>query len=707
MASQPEMLKYDPTSTTDIAVLPLIPLYGDSAQRANQAETNESAIPPTSLSEQHPLLAERAAVGQALADVSSGNTRHADEADGVDLGSTPPREQSPMLERETTFKPIVPQTTTKLIFSAWIFEILSVCASLAVLAAVAVVLGLHNGRSNPTWSGGITLNTVVSIGSVLFRVSLMVPIGSCISQLTWVWFAHAQRPLSDAVRFDKASRSLTGSLSFLYTHHFKSVAFIGAFVTVASLGIGPFFQQTLVFYSASVLDPSASSYTSAALDFNSTSGVLQNFDKESSKWTVAGLPSLVPFNMRTAVYDGFVSFGTRSIPRPTFSCPSGNCWNITDTPMPKGCRIVAGGQPKNTTRLDLPTAMSVDDVTTMERPFLYFAAASDTLRRRSQHYPTLLEPEPSGRRSDVEWVRVIKPGQVKYLDQPTSYDYIRPNSTIESKQCRLYNCVHIIKADVKEGVYTEDVVQEIASPTFTFEGMNETVYDYTNAHWTYTLGNKPPVNLTLSARQQIAMLNDIMAPFMGTMDVDPEDNNEIYIKRGSISIGLDSRMFSGPEVLRMIYSAPNITDVVVSLVQRLNFALRDFHSYQEREADSTLPQNFVSEKQRVAGSVWRERIHVRVQWAWLALPASLLALTTVLLIATIWLSRVEKVGVWKDSSLALLLFSRWDDHKKPVAGAAHTQEDIDEAVKGIRAQLSKDIDDSNLKGTLLIETSRR
>jgi hypothetical protein len=104
-------------------------------------------------------------------------------------------------------------------FGGWLFEILSSCAALAVFAGVVAILAIYNGRPNPLWTGGITLNTVISVASVLFRVGLMVPVASCISQMTWIWLAKDRRPLYDVVRFDQASRSLYGSFQLLFAHH--------------------------------------------------------------------------------------------------------------------------------------------------------------------------------------------------------------------------------------------------------------------------------------------------------------------------------------------------------------------------------------------------------------------------------------------------------------------------------------------------------
>ena len=108
--------------------------------------------------------------------------------------------------------------TRSFLLGTWWFEIFSFCIALAVLAAVVAIIAVYDGRPNPLWSGGITLNTIISFASMLFRISLLVPVASCVSQLGWVWLAQQQRPLYDVVRFDRASRSPYGSLEFLFSH---------------------------------------------------------------------------------------------------------------------------------------------------------------------------------------------------------------------------------------------------------------------------------------------------------------------------------------------------------------------------------------------------------------------------------------------------------------------------------------------------------
>jgi hypothetical protein len=109
--------------------------------------------------------------------------------------------------------------TKPFLLGGWLFEILSICAALVVFVGVVAILAVYNGRPNPLWTGGVTINTVISVASVLFRVGLMVPVASCISQMTWIWLAKDRRPLYDVARFDQASRSLYGSFQLLFAHH--------------------------------------------------------------------------------------------------------------------------------------------------------------------------------------------------------------------------------------------------------------------------------------------------------------------------------------------------------------------------------------------------------------------------------------------------------------------------------------------------------
>ena len=89
------------------------------------------------------------------------------------------------------------------------------------------------------------------------------------------------------------------------------------------------------------------------------------------------------------------------------------------------------------------------------------------------------------------------------------------------------------------------------------------------------------------------------------------------------------------------------------------------------------------------GDAWEQRAYVHVSWAWLALPAAIVALTTVFLVASIIFSLEKSQLVWKSSALALLFhrLQGWGEMELN----KRTQKDMEEAAKDWRVHL---IDDS-------------
>lgn len=63
------------------------------------------------------------------------------------------------------------------------------------------------------------------------------------------------------------------------------------------------------------------------------------------------------------------------------------------------------------------------------------------------------------------------------------------------------------------------------------------------------------------------------------------------------------------------------------------------------------------------GIVWRDLSIIRIQFAWLVLPLVLILLSTILVIATVLMTRRSRVPVWKSSILPLLYHGirEWDD----------------------------------------------
>ncbi|KAJ6072365.1 hypothetical protein N7467_010450 [Penicillium canescens] len=125
----------------------------------------------------------------------------------------------------------------------WVFEIACCVGMLATLASIIGFLLVYDGKAIPDWPYGITVNTVLSLLSVVLNACLISAVGGCISQWKWISFNSTRKPLTHMNTYDSASRGPWGCIMFLFTSNLGQYATIGALATILAAGIGPFVQQ--------------------------------------------------------------------------------------------------------------------------------------------------------------------------------------------------------------------------------------------------------------------------------------------------------------------------------------------------------------------------------------------------------------------------------------------------------------------------------
>jgi hypothetical protein len=104
--------------------------------------------------------------------------------------------------------------------SMWLFEVLSLALAATILVAVIIVLARLDGKHSPT-IGSLTLNAMIAIAATSFRLFLMVPVATCLGQITWTWLHSGHRALADVITIDMASRGPIGSLELLLKFKYK------------------------------------------------------------------------------------------------------------------------------------------------------------------------------------------------------------------------------------------------------------------------------------------------------------------------------------------------------------------------------------------------------------------------------------------------------------------------------------------------------
>ncbi|KAE9370049.1 hypothetical protein N431DRAFT_559346 [Stipitochalara longipes BDJ] len=76
------------------------------------------------------------------------------------------------------------------------------------------MLKIHDGKPLPQWPLDITINSMLAILLVIFKISLTVPLSQSISQLKWQAFRERPQRLIDMEEYDYASRSAWGAFLF-------------------------------------------------------------------------------------------------------------------------------------------------------------------------------------------------------------------------------------------------------------------------------------------------------------------------------------------------------------------------------------------------------------------------------------------------------------------------------------------------------------
>ncbi|KAI1803519.1 hypothetical protein F4811DRAFT_328374 [Daldinia bambusicola] len=135
----------------------------------------------------------------------------------------------------------------------WKLEILSCLLVLASPLAILATLYPYDTRPLPQWPLRISVNTLLSIYSVVLKASLGFVAASCIGQLQWIWFSQG-RPIYDLVRYDNARQGAWGSLQLLWAQRMRQpLTALGGILLVLAVGIDPFIQQLIVLDNCSIV----------------------------------------------------------------------------------------------------------------------------------------------------------------------------------------------------------------------------------------------------------------------------------------------------------------------------------------------------------------------------------------------------------------------------------------------------------------------
>jgi hypothetical protein len=204
----------------------------------------------------------------------------------------------------------------------WLGELVAVVASCTLVVALCIILKKYDGERVPSFStwfnSSITLGTLVSLLTTLAVAMALSTVQECLSQLKWLWYSGASRPLGDVETYDRASRGLIGSVQLLWKLRLTPTASFGAILTIAHLAVAPLAQQSLLYRSVPVVEIDGKATIPSTKDWTEANQQTQTLKMPD------GYASISP-GMKGAIFNGFFASANVTINDTLPTCSTGNC----------------------------------------------------------------------------------------------------------------------------------------------------------------------------------------------------------------------------------------------------------------------------------------------------------------------------------------------------------------------------------------------
>ncbi|KAF9741584.1 hypothetical protein PMIN02_004195 [Paraphaeosphaeria minitans] len=566
----------------------------------------------------------------------------------------------------------------------WRFEMMCWLLGASCMCAIVAVLCVYQDQKLPKhWAMNITLNAYISILSRAASAALMLPISEGIGQLKWSWFQGQSKKMSDFEMFDNASRGPWGSLILLFRTRGRTLAALGAVVTVFTMAMDPFFQQVVRYPQRTVLEAQNSSIAVA-------------FRIEESQYARAnqGGQLMTPNTDMSAIIENHfrdistppiqVRNGTRAeIP---LSCPTSNCaWESYETlgvcsecvdivdmlefdclentkldwvqdstayiPWQNGtmCGWFFNATGVNTTMMIGYRVESLTNLTSSEILVTKAMPLISNMNRRPSWGGSINFKHV---RNPIANFVVVSPYNT--TDDESILESIFQHKKPQAHECMLAWCVKTIESSYHESAYTETIKSQFINTTagpfpFTFIDADTTdpkdtwkmqyLQDITvDPHARDGQGNTSSFGLSNDTAANVVTIFDDYLPSFFTR---PNNASKTWMKYKTWME--DPPFWENPT---NVWLPPdNITHHVENLATAMTNQMRNW-------GNTT-----------AWGKSFSEETFIEVRWVWLILPITVLVLTLLFLLGTMRRTYIEsdRVGVWKNSAIVTLLYGLPDE----------------------------------------------
>ncbi|KAH7411582.1 hypothetical protein DE146DRAFT_627642 [Phaeosphaeria sp. MPI-PUGE-AT-0046c] len=611
------------------------------------------------------------------------------------------------------------------VWRSWWSELLSAVLLVLSFGGMLAMLRDFQGKPLPKWPLGLSFNTALSLFGAIIRFPALYITAEGIGQFKWLWLQR-KRPLSHLTAYDDASRGPWGATKLLWTVRWNDMfAFLGAIITIASLGFDPFTQAVVSYYPCTAPDAGTISYVNHTNSYFST-----NTGRVLPTWARLAIDA---------------SFSDPSTIKPPITCTAsvcsfsdayhtiGLCSKCVDVTHDlhtncntKGCNYTLSSNKNTNSSTKTIAGYSVANILGEKLPdvlyanYAVFAASKYSYAGRADTF-----------RVDTETFGILPHYQSSTIDIVSA----RP---ILASRCMLYFCVRSYKASVDHGVMRETLVSthtnwsnwtdktpvigtvELSclkcevrsrlldkgyiSPNDEWMPWNSTFLNGTQAQEHISTSDELAIPFKCVYQTQLydAVLNwDASESFSdslaGTLKASG-DNFSLALDAASSKSHLTTLFNNATVSLESLNKAfDNFTTVATNYMRTLNSPIRKnitdlLPTGGSFGVSKEVPLNPVRGEAQdwnhaVVGEALMDTTCIHVRWPWLALPAGIFVGTLVimgmLVVKTIYDHDIE---VWKSSQNALIWHGLHGSAMKE-SGMLASKRDMHDRAKEINVQL--------------------
>ncbi|KAH6613087.1 hypothetical protein C7974DRAFT_322140 [Boeremia exigua] len=578
------------------------------------------------------------------------------------------------------------QSATGLWGKSWTAETCSYIVSIIALGGLTATLLVHQNKPLPQWPQLVTINSIISLFSLVMRACVGVVLAEGISQCKWNWYQKAKK-LDHIERLDSASRGSWGAFTLLY--HFRPkqayyIATLGAMTMILASLTGFFSQQLVQFHGCLERDADAFADIARTNSYSQTGGLAQN-----------NVATEYP-QMLAAINVGVLQPTGDQTNALSSGCSTGNC-TFSDA--------------NNASFSTVAISHTCEDLT----PRIHVV---NETRNSSTAPDSKYLGIDYGDNEAFEWLEdmggIVVKSWVDSSSSPASSDLttiyflFRSNSSVTDwkvTNCSLYPTVNTYAASIKDARLDENLTESIPLRSISEQFVTPPVVDIDLSNmqfmWTYKMATNLTTRNGMQEQCEGSDKNRSGLVYFPKSSDEPTYVNSTghtnpsagwkwwYYPRNCIwslhrfsaasiaeTLGevfnlqeaTNSRKggVMGAAHLRVLFQGGNITHNTID-AQIKNLATAMTTVVRTAGGDGTLTYT----PDYAQGLVWTNTTCVSIRWPWITFPAILISLTGLFLALVAFENRgVESDRLWKSSFLAAIFCEvDIDTNERPVGKA--------------------------------------